>query len=147
MTRESGMHSHGRSTCLLELYAWTDCRIEPRHLPQFLALSEAPIGLTDLVRRGDRECWWPLGLDPSKHVGPIDGVEEHIDLAAMFLRRNIDLVRAMRSRQFVLWLVASNVTLDRELSISVVTMQRLCELDIAIRLNPRSCLAEAYPER
>jgi hypothetical protein len=119
----------------LELFTWTDCEITDEHLPQFCKLSGRPLQISELQRRGKRECWWPLLLDPTTYVGPIDTVADHIGLATWFLRDNADTIRSIQSQYFVFWLRVHDVVIDDILEIDVATMTTLCDLDIALQLR------------
>ncbi|MEM6468626.1 MAG: hypothetical protein AAF802_03595 [Planctomycetota bacterium] len=119
----------------LELFAWTDCEITDEHLTQFCELSGHPIQISDLQRRGKRECWWPLSLDPTTYAAPIASVAEHIGLATWFLRDNAERIRSMQSQHFVFWSRVNEVVIADMVEIDVAAMKILCDLDISLQLH------------
>ena len=130
---------------LLEMYAWRDSAIQPKHFEKLRMLTGVPSALDEVVRRGDRECWWPLRLDPDTLVAPIETVDQHLWLAGSFLSDRRDIVRSLQSQWFLLRLTVSQVVLDKQLYMDVATMKMFCELDIGICVNPLTCIADTYP--
>ncbi len=121
----------------LRLCVFTDCSFTEEHVAMFLQLSGLPITEDELTFNDCRRtCEWPIVLDPSTYVGPIESMSEHIWHVTNLLHDKADFLKSLRAMNCRFWLRAYCEKIDQLISIDIPIMERLVELDIILQLIP-----------